>query len=322
MIEEVIHSDNFIITKLLRGISFFYSAAVKSRNYLYDKKIIKSYRMPHFCISVGNITAGGTGKTPFVIYLANMLKENGIKVGVITNGYKSKKKGAYLVSDGNAIYVKPPEAQDEAYLIAAHKIPVACGSNRLKAAALLGDVDCIILDDGFQYRKVNKDIEILILGEKPFDNNRLLPAGLLREQPASMKRASLILSRKSIIYNETPVFSYELKPLAIVDANHKKIRVENLPTPIFAICGIGNPNRFFKDLSILCVKPEKRIIFNDHHAYNKNDIKRLKSLKGTLITTEKDSVKLKLKNLYILTREVIIKPDISTVIISKIRENE
>ncbi len=322
-IATLVHSKFFIIRLFLIAASTIYSAAVKARNYLYDKKILKSHNLSRFCIGVGNIVAGGTGKTPFVIWLAGKLKADGITAGVITNGYGGRKRGEYLVSDGKRIFMEPPEAQDEAYLIATHKIPVACGSNRLKAVELLGNVDCIIMDDGFQYRKARKEIELLILGEKPFDNNRLLPAGLMREPQASIKRANFILSGKPIIYNEIPIFSYELRPSAIVDKQHKKIMMSKLQKPIAAFCGIGNPDQFFKDLAILGVNPEKKIIFNDHHVYNKSDVKRLQSLGGTLITTEKDSVKLEgLKNLYILIREIIIKPDISAIIISEIRKNE
>ncbi len=316
-ITKLVHSKFFIIRLFLISVSVMYSAAVKVRNYLYDKKILKSRSMPCFCIGVGNIVAGGTGKTPFVIWLAGKLKADGIAAGIITNGYGGKKRGEYPVSDGKKIFAKPPETQDEAYLIATHNIPVACGSNRLKAAELLDKVDCIILDDSFQYRKVKKDIEILILGKRPFDNGCMLPAGFLREDISGIKRADMIISQAPIdsAKIKVPVFRYKLTASNLLDSNGQSIAAKELKKPVTALCAIADPENFFNDLTAFGINPDKKISFSDHHIYNTKEINKFRELETSIVTTEKDEVKLgKMKNLYILKRKVEIKPDIYKII--------
>ncbi|NOZ83698.1 MAG: tetraacyldisaccharide 4'-kinase [Epsilonproteobacteria bacterium] len=314
-VQSIVHSDNIIIKLFLRTLSAPYSAATAVRNHLYDKKIFKSHNLPRFCIGVGNIVAGGTGKTPFVIWLAERLKADGITAGVVTNGYGGRKRGEYLVSDGKRIFMEPPEAQDEAYLIATHKIPVASGINRLKTVELLGDADCIIMDDSFQYRKIKKDIEILILGKKPFDNGYMLPAGLLRENISGMKRADMILSRTALKNNNVPVFQYKLSVSHPISSTGQKLSANNLERPITAFCAIADPENFFNDLVSIGINPDKTISFPDHHIYSRKEINKLRKSGASLITTEKDRIKLgKMKNLYILRRKVDIKPDIYKII--------
>jgi len=317
--EKLVHSNSAFIKLFLKILSLPYSGIVAARNYLYDKTILKSYSFPCFCIGVGNIVAGGAGKTPFVIWLAEKLKADRITAGVITNGYGGKRKGEYLVSDGKTIFVKPPEAQDEAYLIATHKIPVASGSRRLKAAMLLKDVDCIILDDSFQYRKAKKDIEILILGKKPFDNGNLIPAGLLREQISGIKRADLILSQSALtIKSLVPVFRYNLRPSHLINSSGKSISIEELKKPVAALCAIANPKNFFNDLALLGIEPEKKFVFPDHHIYSKKETENFKRF-SSIITTEKDATKLSnLNNLFVLKRTVETEPDIYKFIKEKL----
>jgi len=318
----IVHSSNPAIKKILKILSIFYGTAVFIRNYLYDKAILKSSNMPKFSIGIGNIIAGGAGKTPFVIWLAKKFKSDGITAGVITNGYGGKGKGEYLVSDGEKNFVHTPYAQDEASLIAAYNIPVASGRNRLRAAKLFQNVDCIIIDDSFQYRKAKKDIEILILSKKPFDNGLLLPAGLLREDISGIKRADIILSQSPLIQNKIPVFKYNLKPSCLASSSGQMVFIKKLKNPITAFCAIANPENFFDDLSSLGINIDRKMTFPDHHNYSKKEVSALAALSGSLITTEKDMTKLSdMKNLYILKQKIEIEPDIYKIIKEKFMRN-
>jgi len=293
---------------LLEFFSLFYGLVTTVRNSLYDKGILKEVKVDAEVISVGNMTTGGVGKTPIVAEIAATFIDRGEKVAIITRGYGGKlsNKKVNLISDGINLFHKADMAGDEAYWLAVNlnMCAVLTSKDRVKAAKYaiekLG-VTKIILDDAFQYRKIHRDLNIMVVdSEKMFGNEKLLPAGPLREGMEAVKRIdklvvvnkskddtkaeklARILGKKfkcgSSICKTTPHYVYNIKT------------GDNLVSgeAVIAVCAIGQPDQFYRFL-----KPTyevlKTISFDDHHIYTKSDIE---NIRGNIITTEKDAVKL------------------------------
>lgn len=182
----------------LRLLAVLYGVLVWARNFLYDREILKSRQVPCRVICIGNLTAGGSGKTPLVVMTARMLGEHGVKVAVVSRGYRRETKGALVVSDGVRI-ATPAESGDEPHLIAASLpgVPVVVGENRYEAAMLACarfKPETIVLDDGFQHRGLWRDIDLLAMdAANPVGSDYLLPRGLLREPAKNMKRAKAVV---------------------------------------------------------------------------------------------------------------------------------
>ncbi len=181
-------------------LSLPYGGAVAARNRLYDEGLLKQEKLPCPVISVGNLTVGGTGKTPTVIFMAHLLRDHGYRPAVLSRGYGGNANAPVnVVSDGNQILMGWREAGDEPILIAraAPGIPVLTGSRRLltgRAAVETFGADALILDDAFQHRSLFRDIDIVLLdAARPFGNGFLLPRGPLREPPDSLRRADILL---------------------------------------------------------------------------------------------------------------------------------
>lgn len=199
------------LAAVLRLLSYPYGAAVSVRNRLYDRNILRREKLPCPVISVGNLAVGGTGKTPTVIYLANLLRERGRRPAVLSRGYGGKAKAPVnVVSDGNRILMGWREAGDEPVLIAkaAPGVPVLAGPKRsLTGRAAVEDLgaDCLLLDDAFQHRALFRDLDICLLDAAlPFGNGFLLPRGPLREPPDSLRRADILL-RTGDVKKEEPL---------------------------------------------------------------------------------------------------------------------
>jgi len=220
----------------LYTLSLAYGGAVRLRNVLYDGGLLGVKRLPRPVVSVGNVTAGGTGKTPMVIFLTKLLRERGCRPAVLSRGYKGKGEGRVgVVSDGNHITASPAEAGDEPFLIASSTgAIVLTGADRfatgLHAVERLG-ADILVLDDAFQHRRLFRDVDILLLdADKPFGNRCLLPRGPMREPVNGLKRADIIVltgsgenSGKSPVeeelrakYSGIPVFRAVRQPKEIV----------------------------------------------------------------------------------------------------------
>ncbi|MDP2861399.1 MAG: tetraacyldisaccharide 4'-kinase, partial [Desulfobacterales bacterium] len=190
---------------ILSVFSAIYGTLIRIRDIFYLRGIFSRKRLPCKVVSIGNITVGGTGKTPMTIYLAETLTGLGYKVVVVSRGYRgrAKKKGG-IVSNGREILMGPDSSGDEPFMMAArlNNIPVVVGQNRYNAGLLAirnFNPDIILLDDGFQHRKLFRDIDLLLLDSGcPFGNGRLVPRGVLREPVVSIKRAdAFILTRSS-----------------------------------------------------------------------------------------------------------------------------
>lgn len=301
------NAEGFFVD-LLEFFSLFYGLISNVRNTLYDRGILKEIKVDAKVISVGNLTTGGVGKTPVVMALAKHFVEKGEKVAIITRGYGGKlsNKKVNVISDGINLFQSAEMAGDEAYLLAVNlnMCAVLTCKNRVKAAKYAIEkfgVTRIILDDAFQHRQIYRDTNILLVdSEMGFGNEKLLPAGPLREGTEAFKRVDklIIMNKtndlqraeklakimgkkfkcKSFVCSATPDYVYNIKT------------GDNLVSgeAVTAVCAIGQPTQFFRFLEhnyeIL-----KRVTFDDHHRYTKSDISKIK---GNIITTEKDAVKL------------------------------
>ena len=316
-----------------------YGVAVSLRNEMYDRGIFKEEKLPCKVISVGNITVGGTGKTPMVIMLATLLKENGCKPVVLSRGYGGRSKSPVnIVSDGFRIMMGHVEAGDEPVLIAksTEGVPVITGPRRTQTGRVaiekLG-ADVLILDDGFQHRGIFRDINIVLLDrDKPFGNGYLLPRGPLREPPESMKRADLIIWRDSSpdgrypIYQEQgidkflPVLSGHLRPKSLIRGNTgEAFPLEHIKGKrLCAFAGVGSPKSFRQTIESLGGMPVSFLPYPDHYRYSMEDLRNIRekaSAAGAelIITTEKDGIRLAdfpdfLQEIYMLQVEMEMLP--------------
>ena len=314
-----------LLFSLLKFCSIFYGIGSGFKNLLYDKNIIKPKKVDAFVISVGNFTTGGVGKTPVVAEIAKYFVEKGERVAIISRGYGGKlnNKEVHVISDGINLYYKADMAGDEPYWLAVNlnMCAVLTCSNRYKAAEYaikeLG-VTKIILDDGFQHRKMARDVDIVLVdSEKMFGNENLLPAGPLREGMEGFKRVSefIIVSKnvdhtraekiakimqkkqgiKTTVCKIEPDYAYN-----IISGEHLQNGAE-----IIALSAIGQPEQFYKFLE-KDYNIKEKITFDDHHQYTENDIA---NIAGTIVTTEKDAVKLALlnkNNIYALKLKTVL----------------
>ena len=302
---------------LLKILSLIYSSIIFIRNKLYDLNILKSKKAENVeVICIGNVVAGGTGKTPAVQYFVKKYLNEGKKVGILSRGYKGKRKeDLLLVRNDKEILATSAESGDEAYLHALNlKVPVAVSKDRYKGAVYLRDVckvDIIIMDDGFQHRKLTKDKNIILIDvTNPFGGNDYLPKGRLRESLESLKRADeLIITKSNYVNNETlekikqRLSKYE-KKISIatfseenfynMNGEEKELSIiKNKKILIFS--SIANPKIFYETVKRLEPSEIEEIKFEDHHLYKSEEIKNI-SEKGKdydyIVTTEKDIVKI------------------------------
>jgi tetraacyldisaccharide 4'-kinase len=297
-----------------------YAIVVKLRNLFFDKNIFKAKGVNAKVISVGNITIGGSGKTPMVMYLVNLFRKEGSKVGVLSRGYGRKSSGYLLVSDGEKILAPVDYSGDEMYnTVSEYKIPAAVAENRVKGAVqLLRDtgIDIILLDDAFQHRWIYRDIDILIfeqsfLIEENLFNQNLLPAGNMREPFESAKRAdTIIINRKFSEVTKIPeklqeyfknkrIFTAYYKTIGFVDVvrnNHYGIE-EFKGQKSLIVSGIAKPFSLINILKQTKVDTQNQLIFKDHKNYTLREIKKIRKQfystnANSVVTTQKDAVKL------------------------------
>ena len=302
---------------LLKILSLIYGSVIFIRNKMYDLNILKSRKAENVeVICIGNVVAGGTGKTPAVQYFVKKYLNEGKKVGILSRGYKGKRKeDLLLVRNDKEILATSAESGDEAYLHALNlKVPVAVSKDRYKGAVYLRDVckvDIIIMDDGFQHRKLTKDKNIILIdATNPFGGNDYLPKGRLRESLESLKRADeLIITKSNYVNNETlekikqRLSKYE-KKISIatfseenfynMNGEEKELSIVK-DKKILIFSSIANPKIFYETVKRLEPSQIEEIKFEDHHLYKLEEIKNI-SEKGKdcdyIVTTEKDIVKI------------------------------
>jgi len=295
-----------ILSVLLFQLTAIYYIVISVRHFLYDKGLLKSYKPEVFTVSVGNITAGGTGKTPTVIRMVNSLTEQNLKTLVITRGYQRKSALRVMIDKTTSV----SESGDEPMTIF-NKTgqPVVCDKNRLSVIKDIGkEFDIIVLDDAFQHRKLKKDIDIVLIDENRFLGNRLLiPSGILRDTVSRLNFCDIIiLSKVKDIYSQSvkekidQLKKFEKKILISVLSHeficnkHEKLKFSDISgRKISLFCGIGNPDDFFsifKKNEIISTR-----VFSDHYDYGtgmKYEFDLLIKGSEILITTFKDFVKL------------------------------
>lgn len=289
ILNEVWYKDHFVGTWLM-PFSFIFTDVVKFRRWMYKKGYKTVEKLPVPVIIVGNITLGGTGKTPLVIYLAQQLKEQGYKPGVISRGYGGQSEAWPLkvTADSDALQVG-----DEPLLIAQQVgCPVAVGPVRADAARLLLEneaCDVIISDDGLQHYALYRDIEIVVIdGIRRFGNNFCLPSGPLREPQERIQEVDFVICNGGEAEeNEIPM-QLEGAYAINMQTQERKALIEFKDLSCHAMAGIGNPQRFFNLLKQYRLDCETHS-FPDHYAYTAKDI-RYKDAEAILMT-EKDAVK-------------------------------
>ena len=273
-----------------------YAAGLALKNAAYNHGCLRSRMLTEPVISVGNLSTGGAGKTPFVIYLAQRLQERGINVDVLSRGYGRAKPAAVERVDPEGSATR---YGDEPLLIARSvAAPVYVGARRFDAG-LLAEAEARdeervhVLDDGFQHRQLARAVDIVLLHANDF-SDRLLPMGNLREPLSSLKRAQITVLRRDHFEHAAQVENLTGRvPWIVV----RSLRVDSLGLRPLAFCGLARPQEFFRDLRALGINPAAEIAFPDHHRYTAADIKRLLDEArahnaDSLITTEKDEVKL------------------------------
>ncbi|MDD5435360.1 MAG: tetraacyldisaccharide 4'-kinase [Nitrospira sp.] len=303
---------------MLTFLSYLYKLIWIIRKWMYDKGIFKIKQLPSPVICVGNITAGGTGKTPTVMYIAKLLQEKRYRPVVLTRGYKRRSNAPVLpVSDGHKILTTPGESGDEPYLMALglKNIPVIVGADRYRSGRFAIEKfgnNLFILDDGFQHLKLYRDINILLIdASNPFGNGAMLPAGILREPLTGISRADcIIISRanegdKAKVedairsYNkQSPVFHSTLMITGISDSSGETYSpdyIKGKRALIFS--GIGNPDSFKRSVDEMGGIIKNEIRFNDHHWYDIKDMEQISAQArdisaDVIITTEKDMVRI------------------------------
>ncbi len=272
--------------------------------------VLASYRAESRIISVGNLTVGGTGKTPMVIYLCTLLA--GKKLAVVSRGYGSKGRGVGIVSDGKKILLDPGMCGDEPYLIAKsiRNAVIAVGKKKAEVIRFVEkhyNPDIIILDDGFSHLKVKRDLDIVLIdGEKGFGNGHLLPAGPLREAIGTLRYADSIGIKGQSVTLENTIkryaghkevfhFNYRFNALKTID-DDTAIEVKDVKNKrVLAIAGIAFPDSFFKLLEATGIQPAACIAEPDHSRYDKDKIRRLAGqyAPDVVLVTSKDAVKIK-----------------------------
>lgn len=307
-----------VVVWLLWPLAFLYRWIQIFRNWLYDKGFFRVFKLSVPVISVGNITVGGTGKTPLVEVLARFFAKEGWRVGILTRGYGRRSTGMIVVSDGKTIIARPKLTGDEPLVLANHLledgIPVFVGKNRVataKKAVEIYNCNLLILDDGFQYRKLARDIDIVTLRmASPFGNRKLLPAGPLREPLDFLERGHVLvltgLERTNPIDFEgaghflakMDILKGYYRPLEWVLFSDKSTYPLELFSnrSVFAFAGIGNPQSFQKVLSQLELKLMDFWIYPDHYFYSHHELQKIGKCakqKGAVavVTTEKDALR-------------------------------
>lgn len=295
-----------------------YRFATCFRTRLYERGWLKRGRLPRPVVSVGNLTVGGTGKTPMAMWVAQKLLEQGKKPGILSRGYRRKSQREFLlVSDGASILAGPHEAGDEPYLMATRcpGVVVAVGADRYALGRWvlgLAPVDCFILDDGFQHMGLDRDVNLLLVDSSDSAGMKeLLPVGRLREPLREAGRASdIVLTRvedESMISNvlepiETAVGS-TINPITTRFTVNKLVGVSgSVPSSdVFGknaliFSGVGNPNQFRRTVNELGVQVVDELVFRDHEAYVPSRVEDIyrrieQSNPEVVLTTEKDLIK-------------------------------
>ncbi len=305
-----------------RPFSPIYSLFMHLRRSAYSNGLLKAKKLEGFTISVGNITLGGTGKSPLVAEIARFFSKKGEKIAILSRGYGGRAgKGPILVNKHGKIITSYKICGDEPYMLAQKlkDIPIIVGSDRYKCGVFAKNrfgTTIFILDDGFQHIKIKRDLDIVLVSAPSISfNEKVFPGGTLREDFSALTSASLMVITKinevSIqkveiikkqlkkLSGEKPIFlsSYNTELVHFPIKNRSK-RLKDIKDKVFAFCGLAEPNSFYNLLKQNDIKISGMMNFKDHYSYKDHDLKKIyKSAKKSgakyILTTEKDIVKIK-----------------------------
>jgi tetraacyldisaccharide 4'-kinase len=283
----------------MNPLSALYGAVTGTRNLFYDKGWLQPRQLGRPVVSVGNLTAGGSGKTPFVITLGELLRERGIAVDVLSRGYGRQGEGVLAVTPTR----DPLQVGDEPVLLARRLgVPIAVAAQRFNAGIFAEskyDTRLHLLDDGFQHRQLHRDFEIVLLSRRDLTDS-LLPVGRLREPLAALRRADVVAIDESLTDSEATAALRNVlgEFMPRLWATRRRLFFEEpIPARPVAFCGIARPERFFAQLRQHGIVPAAELRFADHHVYTEADLKHLRRLAKEssadgFLSTEKDEVKL------------------------------
>jgi tetraacyldisaccharide 4'-kinase len=274
----------------MNPLTGLYSAASGLRNSFFNRGLLSTHRLTLPVVSVGNLSTGGSGKTPFVIALGERLAERGVLFDVLSRGYRRKRHGVRVVdADGSAV-----DFGDEPLLIARKlNVPVIVGESRYQAGLLAEqkfDSQLHILDDGFQHRSLARDFDIVLMTGDEFEDE-LLPSGRLREPLSSIARADAV-----VLPSEQTADHPALRGKLVWRMERQFALADASQSPVI-FCGIARPEQFFANVRAKGIAAGAEVVFRDHHSYGRRDIDRLQAMKekvaaGGFVTTEKDAVNL------------------------------
>lgn len=318
-----------LIKSTLSTFTYPYLAVLNTRNILYKNGVVKSRRLPVKVISIGNITTGGTGKTPLVEFMARYLLEKNKKVAILSRGY----------GGNNPLQKNNDNVNDECLILRENlqDVPVLAGKDRVKngeRAIRDYDVDCIILDDGFQHFRIKRDLDIVVIDSlNPFGGENLIPRGSLREPLKNLGRADLFMishcnqSNEQTIKSICTKLSHVNNDVPVCESVHSPVHIENITDGsilgpewlkgkrIYGLSAIGNPESFTYTLKGLGADLIKHRKFHDHHNYTNEEIDDVISEAQSLgtdaiVVTQKDIVKMRkmnIKDANILSLKIEIK---------------
>lgn len=272
------------------AMSALFGLGVKVRNTLYDRGALRVHRLQGAVVSVGNLSVGGSGKTPFVILLGELLKDRSVRFDVLSRGYGRESSGVALVDCSGS----DREFGDEPLLIARRLgAPVIVGEDRHQAGLFAEQEfgpQLHLLDDGFQHRQLARDFDIVLV--TPDDaRDRLLPGGRLREPLHALARADVVVLTGGAAAENFPLTGKRVWRV------RRSIVARNLPKNPVAFCGIARPQNFLRQLRTAGVAPVAEAVFRDHHRYGEKDIGDLLAIRQQagadgFVTTEKDAINL------------------------------
>lgn len=294
-----------------------WEAAARLRNHAYDQGRLATRKLGAPVISIGNLTAGGTGKTPVLIWLIEQIESRGLSCAVLTRGYHRASSQSVLILEPGARASAAQTGDEAQFLLRRFSIPIGIAADRYRCGAEVErrfHPDLLLLDDGFQHRRLARDLDVVLIDvTAPFGRRELLPLGRLREPISSLARAGvLVLTRAESwerwdglveqlrVYNQrAPIFFARIEPVALVNAatGEEKPPSEIQRRPAFAFCGVANPDSFWRDLERIGVPAARRAVYRDHHRYSPAELARLLAAAREcgaewLVTTEKDLMNL------------------------------
>lgn len=284
------------------------SALTRLRNAAYDYDLLDGVRLSKPVISVGNLSMGGVGKTPFVAKLIVMCKERGLRPAVVSRNYKALSRGVHkvLLNYDHPNFNPASFYGDEPYMLASQfpDVPVFTGSMKYFTAfiaAKTSEIDILIIDDGFQHRALHRDFDIVLIdASRPMEENQIFPQGQAREDFSSLLRADLVVLTKteSADLGQLEIVKKQIpEGISHIDSRQRML-AESGMAPALAVAGIAHPEQFFSGLRELQAQVKGSLSFSDHHQYTDEDIEKiLQEMRLTgaecVLTTEKDAVKLR-----------------------------